>query len=152
MPVSGRDFDARLERISVSTRSVSPWRTGAGNATSSNPRFPNVVPSVVSATERPTTRPRVNTEFTIRVPNSVPAEKCSSRWSGWGFIVMELNSTLSVSVTVLVASCAITLPTSNSSKCIPAMTGVLLTQLRFWSIVCASSTTARAVATCAAST
>lgn len=71
MPCVGRDFDARAAATSVSTRSVSPWNIGAGNATSLNPRLATVVPRVVSWTLIPITIATVNIEFTIGRPNSV---------------------------------------------------------------------------------
>ena len=79
---------------------VSPAKTGFGNAISENPRLAIVVPRVSSGTERPTTSATVNIELTSGLPNSVPAANSASRCSGCGFIVIVVNRTLSVSVTV----------------------------------------------------
>ena len=48
MPCVGRDLLSRKATTLVSERIVSPANTGLGNATSSQPRLPTVVPSVVS--------------------------------------------------------------------------------------------------------
>ena len=47
IPAFGLDLLSRSSRISVSTRSVSPWKTGAGKRISSQPRLAIDVPSVV---------------------------------------------------------------------------------------------------------
>ena len=73
IPASGRDFDARASTTSVSTRTVSPGKTGAGNTTSVIPSCATMVPSVSSGTERPTTSATVNMLLTSGRPNSVPA-------------------------------------------------------------------------------
>ncbi|MOA64433.1 hypothetical protein D3C78_1904840 [compost metagenome] len=73
-----------------------------GKATSVMPRLATVVPSVVSFTVMPISRPSVNRLLTRGLPNSVCAAKCASRCSGCTFIVSELNSTLSISVRVRV--------------------------------------------------
>ena len=62
---------AQLQRPRVSTCTVSPWNSGFGKRTSSQPRLATVVPSVVSPTEMPTIRPSVNALLTMRWPNSV---------------------------------------------------------------------------------
>src|SRR5690606_39000550 len=53
MPALGRDALSRLLRTFVIDRSVSPAKTGFGNFTSLMPRFPIVVPIVVSCTDMP---------------------------------------------------------------------------------------------------
>jgi hypothetical protein len=70
---AGRDFDGRACTTSVSTRTVSPGNTGAGNTTSVIPSCATMVPSVSSGTERPTTSATVNMLLTSGRPNSVPA-------------------------------------------------------------------------------
>src|SRR5574340_1177360 len=121
IPVSGRDFDSRRERISVSTRRVSPMRTVAGKAISSNPRLPRVVPRVVSWTGMPTTRPRVKTLLTMRSPYMLCFANSVSRCSGCTFIVRVVKSRLSVSVTVRVTPWVIVSSGSRSSKYRPVM-------------------------------
>ena len=54
--------------------------------------------------------------FTRRSPNSVPAANSASRWRGWGFMVIVVNRTLSVSVTVRVSAWCTTSPTGRSSN------------------------------------
>ena len=71
MPWVGRDLLSRTATIFVSARIVSPAKTGRGNLVSSMPRLPTVVPSVVSCTDRPMTRPSVKIEFISGLPNSV---------------------------------------------------------------------------------
>ena len=71
MPRSGFDFDSRTEITSVSTRIVSPWKTGCGKTVSFMPRLATVVPSVVSCTEMPIISPSVNSELTSGLPHSV---------------------------------------------------------------------------------
>ena len=63
-----RLFDRRVSTISVSTRIVSPWKVGFGNAISPKPRLPSVVPSVVSYTVMPATSASRNMLFTRRWP------------------------------------------------------------------------------------
>jgi len=75
-----------------------------------------VVPNVVSLTVMPIISPSVNRLLTMRWPNSVLPANSSSRCSGWTFMVSELNSTLSISVTVRVQGCSNAWPTANSSK------------------------------------
>src|SRR3954454_660419 len=48
-------------------------------------------------------------------------EYSSSRWIGATFMVHEVNSTLSISVTVRVKACLTSMPSSNSSKYRPRM-------------------------------
>src|SRR5829696_1558682 len=48
-------------------------------------------------------------------------EYSSSRWIGATFMVHEVNSTLSISVTVRVKACLTSIPSSNSSKYRPRM-------------------------------
>ena len=80
-----------------------------------------VVPSVVSLTVMPIIRPSVNRLLTMRWPNSVFEANSSSRCSGCTFMVSELNSTLSISVTVRVQAWSNMRPTVNSSKYSPAI-------------------------------
>ena len=100
---------------------VSPWKTGCGNFTSVMPRFATMVPSVVSWTLRPMTRPSVNRLLTSGRPNSVFAAAAKSMWSGCGFIVSDENSTLSISVTERRIMCGISRPGVHSSNQRPAM-------------------------------
>ena len=65
-----------------------------------------MVPRVSSGTARPTTRATVNMLLTSGRPNSVAAANSASRCSGCGFMVIVVNSTLSVSVTVRVVTCS----------------------------------------------
>jgi len=53
----------------------------------------------------PIIRPKVNKLLTNGLPNSVFAAKCASMCSGCTFMVSELKSTLSISVTVRLQSC-----------------------------------------------
>src|SRR5690606_38487042 len=115
IPASGRDFDSRLSSASVSTRRVSPMSTGLGNSMSRKPRFPSVVPRVVSWTGIPVATPRVKMLLTIRSPYMLLAPNSASRWSGWTFIVSVVMRRLSVSVTVRVTPCLMTSPTTKSS-------------------------------------
>ena len=121
MPASGRDLLSRRLTTLVCTRSVSPWKTGLGKRTSVMPRLATVVPSVVSFTVMPIIRPSVNRLLTMRWPNSVLEANSSSMCSGCTFMVSELNSTLSISVTVRVQAWSNTRPTVNSSKYSPAI-------------------------------
>src|SRR6202000_770807 len=105
MPVPGRDRDRRASTTSVTTWMVSPVNTGAGNSTLEKPRLATVVPRVSSGTASPTTSATVNMLLTRIWPNSVVAANSASRCSGCGFMVMVVNSTLSVSVTVRVVAC-----------------------------------------------
>src|SRR5262249_31469211 len=100
---------------------VSPWKTGLGNSTFSKPRWPTVVPRVVSLTESPTATPRVKRLFTRGLPNSARAAAWKSTWSGCGFMVRQEKKTLSASVTVRPGWCWNTCPTVSSSKSLPAM-------------------------------
>ena len=74
------------------------------------PRLATVVPSVVSFTVMPIIRPSVNRLLTMRWPNSVLEANSSSRCSGCTFMVSELYSTLSISVTVRVQAWSNTRP------------------------------------------
>src|SRR5690242_3786642 len=121
MPVPGRDRDRRASMTSVTTWMVSPANTGAGRSTREKPRLATVVPRVSSWTDRPTTRPSVNRLFTSGWPNSVLAANSASRWSGWGFMVIVVNSTLSDSVTVRVMACRTRRPGSSCSNHNPAI-------------------------------
>ncbi len=106
MPASGRDFDTRLSTTSVSTLTVSPSNSGAGNLTSLIPRFAIVVPTVVSLTEMPIIKPSVKREFISGRPHSVSvAQKWASMCKGCGLSVMLENSMLSICVTVRVSRC-----------------------------------------------
>jgi hypothetical protein len=117
MPASGRDRDSRFAATSVTTLTVSPSKSGAGNFTSVMPRLPIVVPTVVSLTEMPIISPSVKSEFMSGFPHSVSvAQKCASMWSGCGFSVMLENSMLSIWVTVRVRRCGMVAPTTKSSK------------------------------------
>ena len=73
IPWFGLDLDSRTLRISVSTRIVSPSKSGAGKTTSLNPRLATVVPVVISPTLIPTTSASVNIELNSGFPNSVLA-------------------------------------------------------------------------------
>ena len=112
---SGCSRDARTPRCrcpaATGSRAPRPLRSRRGScrretrAWESAPRpsrgCATVVPSVVSPTEMPTTRPSVNALLTMRVPNSVCSwQYCSSRCSAAGFIVSALKNVLSASVTV----------------------------------------------------
>src|SRR5215475_3734184 len=103
---------------------VSPWKTGFGNSTFSNPRLPTVVPSVVSPTERPTATPSVKRLLTSGLPNSACAAAWKSTCNGCGFIVRQENHTLSASVTVRPGWCRKVCPISSSSKYFPATSGL----------------------------
>jgi len=105
MPLSVRLLLSRLSRIVVSPRRVSPWKTGLGNFTESYPRLPSVVPKVSSSTWNPPTRARVKRLLNSGRPWIVCLANSWSRCSGWGFIVSDVNSTLSDSVTVRVNGC-----------------------------------------------
>src|SRR5215212_2452097 len=85
------------------------------------PRLATVVPKVVSPTLIPITSPKVKMLLTNGRPNSVVFANSASRCNGCGFIVIVVNSTLSVSVTVRVSACSNTCPSENSSKYSPAM-------------------------------
>src|SRR3954462_14620327 len=52
-------------------------------------------------------------------------EYSSSRWIGATFMVSEVNSTLSISVTVRLKECLTSMPSTNSSKYRPRMGGPL---------------------------
>src|SRR4051812_46845010 len=121
IPASERDRLRRTDITVVRARIVSPWNTGFGKRTSVMPRLATVVPSVVSPTLIPITRPSVKMLLTSGRPNSVVLANSASRCSGCGFIVMVVNSTLSVSVTVRVSACSNTCPSENSSKYRPAI-------------------------------
>ena len=115
MPSFGRDLLSRMSLTRVTTWMVSPWNTGFLKRMSVMPRLPRVVPSVVSATDTPTTRPSVNRLFTMRWPYSVFLENSSSRCSGCGLCVIAQNRMLSISVTVRVSGCLNSIPILNSS-------------------------------------
>src|SRR3954451_15805471 len=85
------------------------------------PRLATVVPKVVSPTLIPITSPRVKILLTSGRPNSVVLANSASRCSGCGFIVIVVNSTFSISVTVRVSACSNTCPSENSSKYRPAI-------------------------------
>src|SRR6185437_5399147 len=128
MPASARDLLRRRLTTVVRAWIVSPWKTGFGNRTSLIPRLATVVPSVVSPTEMPITSPSVKMLLTSGRPNSVVLANSASRCSGCGFIVIVVNSTLSVSVTVRVSAWSKTWPSLNSSKYSPAI-GLLLSDI-----------------------
>src|SRR5690606_35632393 len=78
MPRSGFERDSRTLLTSVSTRSVSPWKSGWGKMVSFIPRLAIVVLKVVSWTEMPIIRPRVKRELTSGRPHSVFSAKSKS--------------------------------------------------------------------------
>ena len=121
MPALGRDWLARSSCTVVRERTVSPWKTGFGKRVSLMPRLATVVPSVVSCTDRPITRPSVKMLFTSGWPNSVPLQYSASMWIAAGLQVALLNHMLSASVTVRRISCSNTWPTLNSSNHRPAI-------------------------------
>ena len=106
MPAFGRDWLARSSSTVVRERSVSPAKTGNGKRTSVIPRLATVVPSVVSCTDRPITRPSVKMLFISGRPNSVPAQYSASMWIAAGLQVALLNHMLSDSRTVRRISCS----------------------------------------------
>jgi hypothetical protein len=63
----------------------------------------------------------VNSELTSGLPHSVLAANSKSMCSGCGLSVITENSTLSLSVTVLVSPWRKTRPTWNSSRYSPGM-------------------------------
>src|SRR6266513_6251120 len=113
MPKPGRDFDSRFSSTSVSARSVSPAKTGAGRRTSRQPRL--TPRSDTSATDRPVTSASVNVESTSGRPHSVVAAYSASKWIGFVFSVSSGNETLSASSTVRPKRLRYTAPTSSSS-------------------------------------
>ena len=100
MPWPGREAESRFPVTTVSVYRVSPWYSGCGKDTSVRPSWAMMVPWVSWGTDWPTTVARVNIEFTSRWPNGWPALHAASRCSAWVFMVMVVNRTLSVSVTV----------------------------------------------------
>src|SRR6516162_9007951 len=130
MPASGRLWDSRLRRIVDSARSVSPWNTGFGNVIFSYPRFPIVVRKVRSGTIIPPISAAVNRLFTSRRPCGRWARAySSSRWIGATFMVSDVNSTLSISVTVRVNGCENCAPSVISSKYSPRMPDLLSSEV-----------------------
>src|ERR1700684_1850524 len=126
MPASGRVFDSRLRKMVDSARSVSPWNTGFGKVIFSYPRFPMVVRNVRSGTIIPPMRAAVKRLFTSRRPcGRLALAYSSSRWIGATFIVNDVNSTLSISVTVLVKGCENCAPSSISSQYNPRIADLL---------------------------
>src|SRR5580692_7648622 len=126
MPASCRDFDSRLRKMVDSARSVSPWNTGFGKVIFSYPRFPIVVRKVRSGTIIPPIRAAVKRLFISRRPwGRWALAYSSSRWIGATFIVSDVNSTLSISVTVRVNGCENCAPSPISSKYSPRMAGLL---------------------------
>ena len=92
------EFDDALARAATCSRAstgprirrarVSPWNSGLGKRTSSQPRLATVVPSVVSPTVMPTISPSVKALLTMRWPNSVSVRQySSSRCSAAGLCV-----------------------------------------------------------------
>ena len=75
-----------------------------------------IVPRVSSATDSPTTSAAVNMLFTSGRPNSLRAAYSVSRCIGAGFMVIVVNSTLSVSVTVRLVTCCTWVPTGSCSN------------------------------------
>ena len=116
IPASGLDRDRRAATTSVSTRMVSPAKTGAGNCTSDSASWAMIVPRVSSGTDSPTTSAAVNMLFTSGRPNSLCAAYSASRCIGAGFIVIVVNSTLSVSVTVRRVTCCTVVPIGSCSN------------------------------------
>jgi len=90
--------------------------TGAGKATSLNPRLATRVPWVNWATDAPTMVDSVSIELTSRWPNGWVADQAASRCSACEFMVSVVNSELSPSVIVRPGRCRYRTPTSNSSK------------------------------------
>src|ERR1700722_11850192 len=132
MPLCGRERLARSSATSDSQCRVSPWNTGFGKRTSSQPRLATVVPSVVSPMETPTMSPSVKALLTMRCPNSVCVRQySSSRCSGAGLCVSAEKKTLSASVTVRRIACLKVCPTRNSSKYSPAKLLLLCRRSRF---------------------
>ena len=86
IPSFGRDLLSRTSSTSLSIRSVSPTKIGAGKRTSSHPRLATAVPCVVSLTEIPTISPSVKHELTRIRPYSVPFMYSASRCSGAGYM------------------------------------------------------------------
>ena len=95
---------------------VSPAKTGARNWTSERATGAMIVPRVSSATDSPTTSAAVNMLFTSGRPNSLRATYSVSRCIGAGFMVIVVNSTLSVSVTVRLVTCCTWVPTGSCSN------------------------------------
>jgi len=81
MPASARDLLSRALSTVVRTLSVSPWNTGLGKRTSVMPRLAMVVPSVVSPTLMPITRPRVKMLLTSGRPIGGATVSC---WNAEG--------------------------------------------------------------------
>ena len=86
MPAFGRDLlgahfrapvVARADRVAVRT-------PASGSGVSVMPRLATVVPSVVSWTDRPITRPSVKMLLTSGWPNSVPLQYSASMWIAAG--------------------------------------------------------------------
>ena len=75
-----------------------------------------IVPRVSSATDSPTTSAAVNMLFTSGRPNSLRAAYSVSRCIGAGFMVIVVNSALSVSVTVRLVTCCTWVPTGSCSN------------------------------------
>src|ERR1700733_9845226 len=72
----------------------------------------------------PPISPTVNRLFTSGRPYGRDFAYSASRCSGAGFIVRDVNSTLSISVTVRVYACLIVRPISISSKYRPRITTI----------------------------
>src|ERR1043166_8047267 len=89
------------------------------------PRLATVVPRVVSRTVMPMTSPKVKMLLTSGRPNSVVLANSASRCNGCGFIVIVVNSTLSVSVTVRVSAwsntCLRKIPRNTAQPLSPAL-------------------------------
>src|ERR1700738_4885156 len=82
MPAFGRERLSRNSATVVTARIVSPANTGDPKRTSVMPRLATVVPSVVSCTDRPITKPSVNMLFMSGRPNSVVLQSSASIWLG----------------------------------------------------------------------
>ena len=107
-PSPGRDRDSRLPVHSVSAYRVSPANSGAGKATSENPRLATRVPWVSCDTDSPTMVERVNIELISRCPPKPGccADHAASRCRACVFMVSVVKSTLSASVTVRPGRCS----------------------------------------------
>ena len=83
---------------------MSPSKTGAGNRTSSQPRFAMTFTDR-SIVDCPVTRARVNVESTSGLPNSVLAAYAESKWILLTFCDSSVNQTLSAASTVRPSGC-----------------------------------------------
>ncbi len=70
---------------------------------------------LTSVTLMPTTIASVRGEATTQRPNSEALPYCSSKCSGWVFMVSSVNQVLSACVMVRPGRCSYTSPTTKSS-------------------------------------